>query len=595
MPTETNGIPLIPRHVAVLDMLLIASCWCFSLLLVNPSGNFPLNDDWSYGLTVKHLIENGDFRPTGWASMPHLTNALWGLLFCIPAGFSFTALRLSTLALSLLGVFGVYLLIRDLRQPRWLALVSALTLGFNPIYYALSNTFMTDVPYTAIAIYAAVFLARNLRTGSNLCLLIGTAIAVAATLSRQVAVAIPFAFAVTAILTRRFAIQNCLRAVIPLFLCLSALLIFNQWLETSGRLPANYSFQTEELLDLSGHPKRLVLSMARNTFTMMLYLGLFLLPVLFFTLKDISRHHVKEAVARSFLAIRKNIVRSRGKQVLVIGVVAVVMMALICVEHALRSKSMMFTLGCDTGNVLIGSGIGPLTLRDAYYHVNQVPMLPRSFWLAAIAMGLSGALVLIAALGAGVITLTKRLRLAGRINGIEITGIFLLLSATITMLPFLANGYFDRYMVPLIPFIAAGILGISGSFYGSFSTIPRAFRIGGIALIVAFSFFSVCSTRDYLMWNRLRWESLHDLMVNKHISEKDIDGGFEFNGLYLYGPRYQKDSTKSWWWVQGDTYQICFGEIPGYSTIEESRYRHWLPPYSGKVVVLRKEFQTLKK
>ena len=130
MLKKSNGSSPTPGYIAVIDMLMIASLWAISIFIVDPLGNFPLNDDWSFGLTVKHLIENGDFRPSGWTSMPLITNVLWGSLFCIPAGFSFTALRLSTLTLSLLGILGSYVLIRDLRQPRWLALITALDIGF---------------------------------------------------------------------------------------------------------------------------------------------------------------------------------------------------------------------------------------------------------------------------------------------------------------------------------------------------------------------------------------------------------------------------------------------------------------------------------
>src|ERR1017187_9031334 len=200
MLTQSDGKSSIPARIVVIDMLIIAALWCLSLLIVNPIGDFPLNDDWSYGLAVKHLVENGDYRPLGWTAMPLITNVLWASLFCIPAGFSFTALRLSTLTLSFLGLVGCYLLIRDLRQPRWLAVLTTLTLGFNPIYYALSNTFMTDVPYTAITIFAAIFFARSLRTGSDFALAVGTTLAVAATLSRQLGISVPLGFAVSLIL-----------------------------------------------------------------------------------------------------------------------------------------------------------------------------------------------------------------------------------------------------------------------------------------------------------------------------------------------------------------------------------------------------------
>ncbi len=81
--------------------------------------------------------------------MPLLTHVLWGSLFCIPFGFSFTALRFSTLTLGLIGILGTYFLLREVKSDRYIAFMGAMLLASNPIYVALSNTFMTDVPFTA--------------------------------------------------------------------------------------------------------------------------------------------------------------------------------------------------------------------------------------------------------------------------------------------------------------------------------------------------------------------------------------------------------------------------------------------------------------
>jgi len=42
--------------------------------------------------------------------MPLITQALWGSIFCVPAGFSFNALRFS-LTLAIVGILGVYVLL----------------------------------------------------------------------------------------------------------------------------------------------------------------------------------------------------------------------------------------------------------------------------------------------------------------------------------------------------------------------------------------------------------------------------------------------------------------------------------------------------
>jgi dolichyl-phosphate-mannose--protein O-mannosyl transferase len=105
-----------------------------------------LNDDWSYGQAVRNLIQSHEYQLTNWTSMPLLTQVLWGALFSLPAGFSFTALRFSTLFLSLAALMLLLLLVRSRGEPLLPGLLAPLLLLFNPVYLDLSHTFMTDVP-----------------------------------------------------------------------------------------------------------------------------------------------------------------------------------------------------------------------------------------------------------------------------------------------------------------------------------------------------------------------------------------------------------------------------------------------------------------
>jgi hypothetical protein len=87
-------------------------------------------------------------------------------------------------------------------------------------------------------------------------------------------------------------------------------------------------------------------------------------------------------------------------------------------------------------------------------------------------------------------------------------------------------------------------------------------------------------------------------MVADGVSPKEIDGGFEFNGLYLFDPHF--DTTKafvenirtpdshSWWWVRNDTYLVSFGPVPGYSLVREYDFPNWLPPRQGRIVLQRR-------
>ena len=153
--------------------------------LVNPIGNFPLHDDWAFSWTVRTLLETGQFRPSDWTATNTLSQVLFGALFCLPLGFSFNALRLSTLTLGFIGVLVTYALLREVGAGRAVALLGALLIAIDPPYFNLANSFMTDVPSFTFFISAVYFLLIGLRRPSNIYLISGIFLSVVAVLNRQ--------------------------------------------------------------------------------------------------------------------------------------------------------------------------------------------------------------------------------------------------------------------------------------------------------------------------------------------------------------------------------------------------------------------------
>lgn len=552
--------------LTALDLLVIAAIWILSLVVVNPTGNFPLNDDWAYGLTVRNFLETGVYRPSGWAGMPLISQVLWGSIFCIPNGCTFDALRASTLVISLLGILGTYCLIKELGQPRWFAIIVALMVAFNPIYYLLSNSFMTDIPFTALLTLAAFFLGRHLRNNSKLDLSVGSLLCILATLDRQLGIAIPLAFSVAVILGNGFTKRAIIRAVVPPILSIGALLIFNHWLATSGQLPANYNVPSDSLI-LQLRRTDIISVIAKNGFIALLYLGWFLLPIL--------------VVIASYIWFD---LTGRTRARLIFSTVTLGILGLLSFTLLYRLRELMPL----SENVISIAGIGPMTLKDIFILHYPDVALPNSFWLLITAISLMGGALLISVGGMFVVRLGP-VFWPGKMNDGQTVLTFLFLSALIYMAPILIGGFFDRYLVPAIPFLAASLAG----FWLKDGVQPQGIdaKIApGIAwlLIGGFAVFTICGTRDYFTWNRVRWAALNDLMENKSITPKDIDGGFEFNGLYLYSPNYQWTPGKSWWWVKNDRFVVAFGALPGYSILRVYAYQKWLPPSEGSILLLEK-------
>jgi hypothetical protein len=157
--------------------------------------------------------------------------------------------------------------------------------------------------------------------------------------------------------------------------------------------------------------------------------------------------------------------------------------------------------------------------------------------------------------------------------------------AAVYFVPLGIAGYFDRYLIPLVLLVMVVVVAVTGAE----ARIGTRGVVASASLLVLFGTFSVSATHDYLAWNRARWRAARDLVEGARVSPSLIDGGFEFNGWYGYDPAYRQSTAKSWWWVRDDEYLIPFGAVRGYGEIRRYRYRHWLPPGEGAILVLRRQ------
>ena len=577
IPTR-SAVNETPRAVSAVILLLVVSVWIVTIILLLPSwGDFPLNDDWSYGITVRRLLETGQFHPPEQVFAPFITNAMWGVLFCYPLGFSFTALRLSTLVASVVGISGTYLLIRTIARPAWIAALVSLTVAFNPIFYALSQTFMTDASFFAMATWTLVFFTRSLLRDSAADAAWGTLVALVATLSRQLAVSIPIAFGVALLLRPKGSRGSVFRAVIPTAVCIVGFLTFRHWMSQGIQSAPLLDARTAELFDSLRHLDSLLVSFLGNVFALSLYLGLFLLPVSLLRL----RHPMQQVKREAFWSI--------GVALLLLSVGAFVR-----VTHPKTfGDSLTFPLQIP-GNIIVRSGIGPLTLRDTFLlKLDHVSELPHLVWLVVTGAGLVGAALLISPLAAHLRgTDFKRLARKSAPN-IHSVGTFLVLAGVIYLCPLLiadARPY-DRYLIPVILPFAGALLIIMEPSGATPTGNTRAVRVCSAVAVLMFAVYAVAGTRDYLTWNSLRWQALKYL-DSEGVYPEDIDGGYEFNGLYLYDPRYLGDGCRSYWWVQRDNYEIAFGSVPGFEVAKGYEYRPWLVSGQQNVLLLKKQQTT---
>src|SRR5688572_25029925 len=165
--------------------------------IVGTSGEFPLGDDWSYAGTVQRLVDEGRFRFGDWQSVPLLPQILLGsIVTFFSGGFSFEALRISTLLFWLLGAFALISAFRDLELRPTLAVIGLLTFVLNPIVIWLSFSFMSDVPAAAFCAVTVAGIIRHVRTRSRASFAVAIIGAALATMTRQSSLALFVAVAV---------------------------------------------------------------------------------------------------------------------------------------------------------------------------------------------------------------------------------------------------------------------------------------------------------------------------------------------------------------------------------------------------------------
>ena len=170
-----------------------------AVLLTGPVVNAPFNDDMSYAMTVKRLVETGHLTYNGWASASLIAQAYYGAIWVKLFGFSFTVLRLCVIPLAAAAVAMCYLLARRAGLAPKGAVFAALLLGWSPVFLPIASTFMTDAPGMFCMFLALYALARagespNLRAALAW-LAVGTVVAGVGGTGRQIVWVVPLAVA----------------------------------------------------------------------------------------------------------------------------------------------------------------------------------------------------------------------------------------------------------------------------------------------------------------------------------------------------------------------------------------------------------------
>lgn len=122
--------------------------------LLRPFQNQPLNDDWIYAYSAWTLAESGSLRIMESSVAAVASQAFWGAGFSLLLGPGYGPLRLSTLLLAWAAGLAFYRFLSRGGSGRNVACAAAALLLFNPLWFVLAPSFMTDVPAVAWGLLA---------------------------------------------------------------------------------------------------------------------------------------------------------------------------------------------------------------------------------------------------------------------------------------------------------------------------------------------------------------------------------------------------------------------------------------------------------
>jgi len=540
-------------------LLVVLALWLVAVALVGVGGDFPLSDDWAYAHVVRSLGEGRGFDLLPWTGASLVLQVLYGAAACSLTGFSYGTLRVTTLVMSAVGVAAFFALLGRLGANQRSAAFGAALLAFSPLWFNLSFTFMTDVPFAALAIVAAWLDAKALQRGSRRGLMAAAAVTAAALLIRQHAIWIAIAAAATALLPRQSDAgtsrlrARLLDAVVALGLPVAAAAAWTLWALTSSTTPLAVHNKVGDMASVSA------LSTLDVAFRALVTLGFLVLPWSLTLKLEAGRER------RTFAA-------------------AVVLLTAVAVFAFVRDDATMFYLG----NMLGDFTVGARTTRDLFYLARDYPPVAGPvFHLALTAASLVSAAALVTRLGTALPSALGRAATEPRARA----AVFCVLALALSGLGSLAQAqyYFDRYLLAMMPLAVASLVALSP---------PTRTGPLFVAALFAMSFYAVAGTHDYMESHRARWGLVAGL-EQRGITAAAIDGGVEYNAerraaalRTAPNPEQarvgQSASTKSWWWVEDDAWIIAFGPLDGYVEAGSRSFTRWLPPGRGKVFVLER-------
>ena len=476
-----------PSRIGVTDGVILVGITVVigtTTFLVYSPADVPIVDDWTYAWSVEHYLHTRTLRMLEWSAHYPLAQILWGAVFSWLLGFSFAALRLSTMVLAWAGLVAFFLTLRELGIRGSLAALGTLAIWCNPVFFVLSHSFMTDIPLTSVMNATMLFYVRWVKRERTWDLLLASGLATVAFLIRQIGAVFALVPLGYLLLTR---LRRWERPVVPWsqlvcllvpFLGIALTLWWIKAVHGETRVYMEKASNLNWVLFLSGW------FYVKELLHVLMHLGLVLWPWTWIALGRLSK--------RTMAAVA--------------GVLAMLIGLVLWREGPLANP-----LGIMLTWNELGLADGLITREPAQ---RQLPLWSRG---AVLAVSLSGAAAILSALWDGLRRWPRTVRkpaavllLNGLLQGLLLGVLWL---------------FYDRYFLPLLPGVVALLVGALRP--------TRAVIAAGLIGVLLWGTIAVSGTMDQFHLLETIAEA-HARLLRQGIAPENIDAGYGVNGWWRY-------------------------------------------------------------
>ncbi len=572
------------------SVLAIFAFFVIGGLIISPLGEFPLNDDWVYGLSLRQFMSHGELPSFDFYTAICVVHLILGWFACtVSGGFSFVALRFFTISMAFASCVLLYFSMRELQVKRPLALLGTFTFAANPMVMNVSYSFMTDICSQMFASLYLYLLIQGIKRFSWARLSLAAfalALAISVRNTNMVFIAVNLVVGAYMVFARRLSIKAILPLIlIPIFAAASMELLAQQshmvwyiW---------NKAHMQSIFKNFFRHTDKELYTLGQSLGLTLMYLGLFLAPLM---VPFVPR----------LLDLFKSKPRIAGASFLLSAcVITMTLNTLIVHEHKLMPVSQ---------NLFRFPTLGPINIMGINF-----PMMPDKarVVLTDLSAGLGFILgaVLLAGIGRAALAAFRRFKSQRELSGrpaqvywarsTTLVCVFALMALSIAFVTLHTRVFcIDRYyLLALPPAIIALCVETQWLNRGSKQTVSWV-------LLALMACYSVVAQQDYMGWNRARWTALTKL-ERSGVSSAVIDGGAEYN--YWRNPELRKclvfkpaaaifthkgePPRNQWrWWSidDDDQYIASFSTIPGYDVIAKERYWSAMSLSFREVLVLKR-------